>query len=124
MKKKGKHPVREKYHYFDFESENKIPKVRFRKDWKKVKDWKWEYQVKEYWRDLCNGALVKSAYNTKEYRKVQKLVKHKLYFKLPFTAEDIERINKVMPIEDAIREQQINVERLKERESQKQLNQK
>lgn len=124
MKKKGKHPVREKYHYFDLESENRIPKVRFRKDWKKVKDWKWEYQVNEYWRDLRDGTLSKSPYNTKEYRKIQKLVKHKLYFNLPFTAEDIERINKVMPIEDAIRKQQINVERLKERESQKQFNQK
>lgn len=120
-KYKSKHPARMLYDYWAPESENSIPKVRFRKDWHKSKDVRCWFDEKAFYRDMVDEHFYpKNKENNKSWHKLEKRIKHKLYFNIPITEEDWKLcngrvVNGWIRI-DILREQQKNVEQIKERE--------
>lgn len=124
-KYKTNHRSRKPYDYWALESENKIPKVRFRDDWYQVIDYDWTRQYHKNWIDRSNHGHypVKDKEGDKAWRKLHKRIKHKLYFNLPITEEDWRLGNSIMDCENErrwlLQEEQENVKKIREREKNK-----
>ena len=124
-KYKNTHTPRPQYDFWDPENGNKIPKVRYSKNWYHVIDWDWTRQYKKFHRDLDNhGYLpVKNKEHDKEWRKLHKRIKHKLYFNLPITENDWRLGDSIMDCENErrwlLQEEQENVKKIREREKNK-----
>ena len=90
-----------------------VPKSKLSEMWHKVKGVKWQYQDKDNYKDLIDSNYRCHPKNPKSKRLIHKMIKHKLYFNIPFTEEDkqIPYFTRIVKIEKE------NVERLKKKNS-------
>ena len=106
-----------------YDSDNKIPKVRFKKGWHETKDRRCWFYPKQFYRDMEDGHFSpKDKERRRLYTKLHKLIKHKLYFNIPITEEDWRLGDIIMDVrqrEWVLREEQENVNKIKERERNK-----
>ena len=136
MKKRKlrRHPsdrVRDKYNFWGPECTVPIHKARKKGFWHAVKDPKWFNQDYDNWNDLEDGHYWLRSCD-KGWQRLERMIKHKLYFHIPITDADKEAIISRYPekvrdkidvdavLARLIASQQKNVDRIIEREKRKQ----
>jgi len=100
--KNNTHRRRNPFSWVKSERATFIPKAQLKDGWKLSKDPKWRFQTEDNYNDGITDMVACTyprepyrKYSNKEYNKMFKRVKHKLFFHIPLTEEETDWLNNI-----------------------------